>query len=125
MTKHSNRGDGSGRHEPLNPGAEPLAWERAVGRIVAAAEPELERRRQRPGLVLDRWAGPLLAAAASLILLASGGLLWSSGAGSLPDSAGLVEPAFEETLFPPVVARWLRDDAQPTVEELVYASFDE
>lgn len=116
------------RRDSLDPGRDPLGWERAVGAIMEEAEPELRRRRNAAWVLPDRWARPVFAAAASLIFVACGSLLWTTarppGVGG---GAGVVEvvPGFEEALYPPVVARWIQGRAEPTVEELVFASTSE
>lgn len=116
------------RVEMLDPERDPLGWEEAVQAVMRVAEPELRRRRNAAWIVPDRWTRPILAAAASLILLACGSLLWSGAGAPLGESrvAGF-DPAsgFGEALYPPVVARWIGGQIEPTVEELVFASFGE
>lgn len=121
-------GNAEGREErPSRGGPAPesdaVEWERTVRAIVDAGGPELARRRSEAenrseGLLLDHWARPLLAAAAAVILLAAGGLVWSAGAG--PRDPGAIPSGLEEALYPPVVARWIGEDVQPTVEEMAF-----
>lgn len=107
--------------DALDPGRDPLGWDRAVEGILRAAEPELNRRRSAAWVLPDRWARPVFAAAAGLILVACGSLLWSAGRGPVVGAAADATPAFEEALYPPVVARWIGGETEPTVEELVFA----
>ena len=118
----SERGDGMG------PERDPLAWEETVRAVMRSAEPELRRRRNAAWILPDRWTRPVLAAAASLILLACGSLLWSGTGTPLGDGrASGFDPAsgIQEALYPPVVAQWMGGRIQPTVEEFVFASIGE
>ncbi|MDX1566776.1 MAG: hypothetical protein R3223_03180 [Longimicrobiales bacterium] len=112
------------RMDGLDPGRDPLEWDRAVEAIVRAAEPELRRRKSAAWILPDRWARPVFAAAASLILVACGSLLWTAAGSSTGTSGSRTEvgPAFTEALYPPVVARWLGGQMEPTVEDLVFAT---
>ncbi|MFP3947750.1 MAG: hypothetical protein ACOC8K_02985 [Gemmatimonadota bacterium] len=115
------------RMDGLDPARDPVGWDRAVEAIVRAAGPELRRRKNAAWLLPDRWARPVLAAAAGLILVACGSLLWTA-ARSPSGGVGVVAeatPAFEEALYPPVVAQWLGGQMEPTVEDLVFASVNE
>lgn len=111
----------------LDPGRDPLGWDRTVAAVMRAAEPELRRRRSAAWILPDRWARPVFAAAASLILVACASLLWSAAQGPADEAGAVAEEtlAFEEALYPPVVARWLGGQVEPTVEELVFASVNE
>lgn len=114
------------RRDALDPGRDPLGWERAVEAIVDAAEPELRRRRNAAWVLPDRWVRPVFAAAASLILVACGSLLWTAAQSPVTgDGIARAVPGFEEALYPPVVARWIGGEVEPTVEELVFASTSE
>lgn len=117
----------SDRMDGLDPGRDPLGWDRAVDSIVRAAEPELRRRRNAAWILPDRWARPVFAAAAGLILVACGSLLWTAARSSDQGAGAVAEatPAFEEALYPPVVARWLGGQMEPTVEDLAFASVGE
>ena len=114
----------NGRRDALEPGRDPLGWERVVEAIMEEAEPELRRRRNAAWVLPDRWARPVFAAAASLILVACGSLLWTTARSTGANGARMVEtvPGFEDALYPPVVARWIQGQTEPTVEELVFAS---
>lgn len=109
--------------EGLDPRSDPLLWERTVRGIVHAAGPELQRRRRALAagglLLLDRWARPILAAAASLMILAGGGLIWGGGAASAPSA--VERPGLEDVLYPPVVARWIVEGVEPTVEDIAFS----
>lgn len=129
---NGNRGTGEGRHDDgagLDPAEDPAGWERRVEAITAAAEPELRRRAgEAPGLLgaqLERWAGPVLAAAAGLII-AGTAILALSGAPSDRGGTFLTGPApagSGETLVSPVVDPWLESDTLTigAVEEIVTA----
>jgi len=110
----------------LDPAHDPARWEATVRRFVEAAGPELSRRRrwrgEAPGLLFDRWALPLLAAAASLLLLLAGASLVRGPAAGIGGSGELTAPRLEDVLFPPVVARWIAEEAEPTVEEVVFTA---
>lgn len=116
------------RGDVLDAEQDPLGWEERVQAILRAAEPELRRRRGAASILPDRWTRPVLAAAASLILLACGSLLWSAGQSPLGGeraSGSYPASGFEEALYPPVVAQWIGGRIEPTVEEFVFASFGE
>lgn len=125
MTTEPERPGGDARSEAMDPRRDPLLWERTVRGIVHAAGPELARRRRafldEGILLLDRWARPLLAAAASLMLLAGGGLLWGGGP-EAPTQAD--RPGIEDVLYPPVVARWIGEGVEPTVEDIAFSPLD-
>lgn len=113
---------GSGEPDRLDPAADPGRWERAVSGIVDAAGPELRRRaeaRRAWPREVQRWARPLLAAAAALILVSTVSLLLETGDGSSPLPAPTFE--LESALYPAEVEPWLRGDRQPLVEEVVFA----
>jgi hypothetical protein len=61
----------------LDPAVDPSRWERAVDSIMTAAAPELRRRASQRGTVevLEGWARPIFALAASVVLVASASLL--------------------------------------------------
>jgi len=113
--------------EVLDPRRDPFGWDRAVEAIMERVEPELRRRRNAAWILPDRWARPVFAAAAGLILVACGSLLWTAAQSPTAGGEGVARaaPAFEEALYPPVVARWIGGEADPTVEELVFASTSE
>lgn len=124
-----DRADGNGRSGPpgLDPADDPAAWERRVEAITAAAEPELDRRSRELapafGLQLERWARPVLTAAAGLVVAGTALLVLSgepSRGGAGPVAAG--SPGTSgETLVSPVVDPWLDSDSLTieAVEELV------
>lgn len=126
------RGDPS---RPLTPGREPARWERAVAAVMERAGPELARRAGRsPGgvaVVVDRWARPLLAAAAGLVLAAAS-LMVAGGRTDGPPAAGpavdaRIRPAatgagLQEVVYPGRVAAWMEGDYEPTVEEIVFSA---
>lgn len=92
--------------------------------IVAAAGPELSRRSKLAapwlGGQIVGWARPVLAAAASLTLLATASLLLERGPGG-DDGPTAAALNLEDALFPPVVASWLQTGTEPTVEEVVFS----
>lgn len=121
----------------LTPTASPARWERAVGSIVRAAAPEL-RRRAAPGVtgLIGRWARPLVAAAAALIVAASVALL-SAGDGPAPDGDAVAgterapavadlrrgrAPGLETAVYPAPMGSWVEGGEQPTVEEIVFSA---
>ena len=131
MTGNGTPDDGSDGHfAGLDPAEDPVAWERRIEAITAAAEPELSRRSGQVapafGLQLERWARPVLTAAASLIV-AGTALLTLSG-GPRPAGGGPLAAASPggsgETLVSPVVDPWLESDTLTigAVEELVTVS---
>lgn len=123
------RADGERSSGPpgLDPAEEPVTWERRVEAITAAAEPELNRRARdlAPafGLQLERWARPVLTAAAGLVVAGTALLLVSGEpprGGPGPVAAGSPETS-AGTLVSPVVDPWLESDTLTieAVEELV------
>lgn len=119
--------DREGDPPRLRPADDPAGWERRVEAIVAAAEPELRRRSEQLapafGLQLERWARPVLTAAAGLIMAGTATLVLSGepvtgGAGPLASASG---GSTGGTLVSPVVDPWLESDTLTieAVEELV------
>lgn len=107
---------------PLDPAGDPARWERMVGGIMAAAEPELARRAKlpQPGmlLLLSDWVRPtvsaaaLVAAAAAAFLVTSGPVQTSTAVtGGLADALGYPEP----------VVAWMESGEPPSVEALMVA----
>lgn len=131
MTRNGTPGDGSdGDVAGLDPAEDPVAWERRVEAITAAAEPELSRRSGQVapafGLQLEQWARPVLTAAAGLIVAGTAVLALSGGPGPADrTSLAAASPTGSgETLVSPVVDPWLESDTLTieTVEELVTVS---
>lgn len=92
--------------------------ERLVRAILAAAEPELARRRTEFLLVdqFDAWSRKVLAAAAMLVLF-FGSLLVLTGRGSI---AGPEEvPLLAEAVLPGPLAVWMQAESEPTLVEFV------
>jgi hypothetical protein len=102
---------------PLDPGVDPVRWERVVGLIMEEARPELERRASEasPVVVLLGWTRPVLAMAASIAALC-GATLMARAAESQVEAE---VPAIAEALVPSSVAAWLEGGQAPTLEELV------
>lgn len=103
-----------------DPGRDPGGWERRVAAIVAAAEPELRRRRRTaelPELVLQ-WARPALATAATVALLLSAAALMRGGDTTAVATA---DPSLAGAVVPERYAAWLMAGYEPTVTELVVA----
>lgn len=103
----------------LGPLLTPVARERLVRRVMAAALPELQRRAMGRGpiLVLADWARPALAAAA-LIALASAlalGLARPGSAVSPTPASGLAEALN----VPSPVSTWIVTDRDPTVGDMI------
>ena len=131
MSRDRTPDDGDGRRSAgIDPGEDPAAWERRVEAITAAAEPELSRRSERLapafGVQIERWARPVLTAAAALIMAGTAALALS-GRPQPADRSPLAtaSPAVSgETLVSPVVDPWLERDTltMETVEELVTVS---
>lgn len=129
MSGESGPEDG-GERSPrgLDPAEDPDGWERRVEAITAAAEPELRRRREEARSApfpaqLERWARPVLAAAAAVIV-AGTALLALAGAPGRSGSASLAAASDAgETLVSPVVDPWLERDTVTigAVEEIVTA----
>jgi len=115
----------------LHPAADTSRWEAAVGGIMAAAAPELERRARAtdPVIVLARWRRPVLSAAATVALLASAAILARGGAdeGSLAALAGAGDggSTVAAALVPGAVATWLMGGETESVAQLVQALEDE
>lgn len=120
MKNHEPRHDERG----LTPERDPLRWEALVHSITAAAEAELARRAAQvdPLLLLAGWTRPLLATAATLVILASAALVAVDRGDS--DSTGgttAEAPALAEALLPSTLAAWVEGAHAPTAEELVVA----
>ena len=115
--------DGYEDRAQLDPAVDPVRWERAVESIVATAEPELVRRtRTRDAFaVLDDWARPIFAIAASLVLLASGALITGGGDRGELAAADFVGNTVAEALMGSEVAAWLEVGHTLTADELVTA----
>jgi len=114
---------GYGNRGPLDPMVDPVHWERAVKSITAGARPELARRTQTRGTfaVLDDWARPVFAIAASLVLLASAALLTGGGDRGRLAAADFEGNTVAEALMGPEVAAWLEVGHALTADELVTA----
>lgn len=102
----------------LAPDRDPQRWEAAVGGIMLAAGPELDRRRGGVSLTntLLAWARPALSAAATIALLISASAMLARGSAGEAADAGLAD-----ALVPEAVAAWLVAGYQPTVTEVVAA----
>lgn len=112
-----DRDDGRLDLSPLGLASDPERMERLVGRIMAAAEPELRQRAaaRDPFSMLQAWARPVLAAAAMISVLALGLLEWQRSSERLPQFVGVAEaleiagPAYE----------WLIDEREPDDEDMM------
>jgi hypothetical protein len=89
-------------------------------RIVSAAGPELERRRQEDSLlyVLARWSKPIIVAAAVLVLVA-GSILGTYRRGANDDETQTMTLA--EVLIPQELAPWYYLENETTLGEIVSA----
>ena len=121
MTEHDRQRD------TLDPAVDPARWEDAVGRIMTAAQPELARREVARGAVdvLEDWARPIFAIAASLVLLASAALL-QSGSG-LPTDIATADGdpnTVAEVFLSAELAAWIEGGYSLTADELVTAIDD-
>lgn len=92
--------------------------ERLVARILAAAGSELERRAGviRPTLVLEAWSRPILAFAASIVLIATATYVWPSP--TLTTESPVATLA-EELSVPTPVSSWVTEGREPTTEDLL------
>lgn len=113
-----------GEESPLDPAVDPVRWENAVAAIMDAAGPELARRvRQRGALeVLEGWARPVFALAASLVLVASASILSGSqnGQGALAENGSSLN-TMAEALVPSEVAAWIEVGHALSADELASA----
>lgn len=93
-------------------------FERLVQAILAAAEPELARRRTEFLLVsqFDAWSHKVLAVAAMLVLF-FGSLLFLAERGSVAGSDEV--PLLAEAVLPSPLAVWMRAETEPTLVEFV------
>lgn len=109
---HFRRGGGGGGGRP------DCDWEPLVRRIMAAAEPELARLRERMTLLrqIDLWSRWVLPIAAGLIMVFGSLLVWAEQAGVLPDSDS---PLLAEIVVPEGLDQWLQSDEELTLHELV------
>ena len=128
MTRNGTPGDGGdGDFAGLDPAEDPAAWERRVEAITAAAEPELSRRSGQVapafGVQLEKWARPVLTAAAVVIVAGTAvlALTGGPGPGDRTSLAAASPTGSGETLVSPVVDPWLERDSLTieAVEELV------
>jgi hypothetical protein len=107
---------------PLDPSRDAERWERMVGGIVAAAGPELARRRQLPApgmlLLLSDWMRPTVSAAALMAAAAAAFLVTGSPVQSGSAAGGGIADALG---YPEPVAAWLESGETPSVEALVAA----
>jgi hypothetical protein len=101
----------------LDPALDPARWERMVGRVMAAADSELARRR-RPGTLdlLGQWMRPVMAAAASVAVIASAALL---SIGSNVDVAEATVPTLAEAILTTDLADWVDSGEVPEVQSLL------
>jgi len=102
----------------LDPLDEPERWEALVGRIGERAAPLLAERRQPPSTldIVARWSRPALAAAASLLLLATTGALTL---GDSPEDEPSEPVGLAQAVMPSAFAGWITGTSQPSVTELV------
>lgn len=102
----------------LDPRIDPDRWERVVRSVVAAARPELKRlAARRPALaLLTEWRRPVLAVAASIILVAGVTLALRRGQ---PPAAETELPVVAEAIASSTIAAWLLAEQAPTMEELL------
>lgn len=101
----------------LDLGMHPDRLDMLVGRIMEAAEPELQRRAATgdPFWMLQSWTRPVLAAAAAISMLALGLMGWQSslsaadGFGGVAEALDIGGPAYE----------WLMDERAPTDADMI------
>ncbi len=105
----------------LDPAADPDRWERLIRAIMVRAAPELARRAAGydPFELLGTWARPMIAAAATLAVVALASLMRPRGPVELRASASL--GVVEALRVPSPAADWLSEDRSPTVTDLVSA----
>jgi hypothetical protein len=101
----------------FDPATDPVRWEHMVGQVMAAAQPGLVRRRQPGPLdVLGHWMRPVLAAAASIGVVASATLL---SVGARPDIAEAAVPTLAEAILATDLADWVESGEVPEVQSLL------
>lgn len=105
--------------DDLDPLEEPERWEALVGRIGERAAPHLADRRQPAGVLdlVTHWARPVLATAASLVLLAAAGAV-TTGESRLTQPTP-TEVTLAQALMPTTFAAWVAGVSEPTVTEMV------
>ncbi len=105
---------------PLDPTGDRERFEGVVRAIVAAAGPELMRRRARAGVMtqIALWSRPLLAAAAIAGLVAAAALARVRPA---PSAAGSEVGIAEAVGVPQRIARWVRGEEEPDPADLLVA----
>lgn len=116
--------DRYGQGPPMDPAVDPVRWESAVGAIMEAAQPELERRSRRRGAldVLEAWARPVFALAASLVLVASAAILSvSQDEGARLANGDTSWDTLAEALVPSEVAAWIEVGHTLSADELALA----
>ncbi len=103
---------------PLDPTADAARFDATVAAVMRDAALELRRRRLGWTAMgqLDRWRRPMLAAAAVMVLV-SGAVLWQTRPRSLQTETGVAEALG----VPTQLATWVRDDALPSPEQLLFA----
>jgi len=104
--------------DPLDPTATAAGFNAVVRRLVIAAEPLLRARRVRGQLLrqIDRWRGPMLAAAAAIAVIALTALFRN---GRPAPNATLA--AGREASF----ASWVESGEQPEFEALLTFGLEE
>ncbi|CAA9326795.1 MAG: hypothetical protein AVDCRST_MAG89-1934 [uncultured Gemmatimonadetes bacterium] len=104
---------------PLDPSRDTELWESMVGKIAAAAQPELARRASMPApgmlLLLQDWIRPAISTAA-LIAAVAGAILIAQ-----PSSTSSAPGMADALGYPETVATWIEGGQAPSVEELVFA----
>lgn len=108
--------------KPVDLGAlqlESAEYEALVARIMAAAAPELDRRAARlePAILLEAWWRPILAFAATIVVIAAATFAWTAQP-LAPEGSQAVTLA-EEMGVPTPVASWVTENREPTTEDLL------
>jgi hypothetical protein len=105
---------------PLDPRLDAARWEGSIGRVMCAAEPELQRRASsepRVLAVLVRWARPALSATAAVAAVAATLLVLEAGRPGSPEAAS---PG-GALGYPQAFAEWMEVGVLPTLEEVVFS----
>lgn len=112
------------RRDGLDPSLDPVRWERAVASILDAAGPELTRRASKGAgavRVLEAWARPVFAVAASLVFVGSATVLAVGGESPPRLAEGTGDNTVAEALLPSAVAAWLEVGHELSADDLVTA----
>jgi hypothetical protein len=120
----NDRGDQRLDLSPLGHDRDPAAYERAIEAILIRTQPELARRRAMTTPIgqVAQWWRPMLALAATLIVVAVGVLTQVAPAATTTEGS---TPGFGQWLgIPTPVSGWLETNQSPSPAQ-VFAAFQE